>query len=309
MMKNNHKHDRLVGALVGLAVGDAIGTTLEFKPPGSFDPITDMMGGGPFHLSKGEWTDDTSMALCLAESLLTCEGFSASDQMNRYCRWQDEGYLSSNGRCFDIGITVSSALRRFRRNPSLPFCGSSDPYSAGNGGLMRLAPVVMFFANNPELAVQYAIDSTRTTHGASACLDASADMAELLLGLFNAISKDAIMELLATADEHEYWEEIKAAPRLQWAKLGLRGTGYVVESYNAARFCFFVTDSFEDAVLLAANLGDDADTTAAIVGQLAGAFYGLSNIPSHWRGTIAKSEYIHRTAARLASQGLGESHR
>src|SRR5690348_11419095 len=101
--------DRYRGALVGLAVGDAVGTTLEFATPGTFEPITDMVGGGPFELLPGQWTDDTSMALCLAESLLHCGGHDPRDQMQRYVRWWREGHLSSTGRCFDIGRTVASA--------------------------------------------------------------------------------------------------------------------------------------------------------------------------------------------------------
>ena len=108
--------DRFRGCLLGLAAGDALGTTLEFKSPGTFEPIDDMIGGGPFGLRAGQWTDDTSMALCLATSLIECGGFDAMDQMRRYVRWRDEGYLSSTGYCFDIGNTVSGALDRFRRN-------------------------------------------------------------------------------------------------------------------------------------------------------------------------------------------------
>ena len=101
---------RYRGSLLGLAVGDALGTTLEFKSPGTFTPITDMVGGGPFNLEPGEWTDDTSMALCLAESLIEKEKFDPIDQMQRYLKWDREGYLSSNGKCFDIGMTVRNVL-------------------------------------------------------------------------------------------------------------------------------------------------------------------------------------------------------
>src|SRR5574341_1380286 len=136
--------DRYRGCLLGLAVGDALGTTLEFKPPGSFDPIEDMVGGGPFGLQPGEWTDDTSMALCLAESLIERRGFDPVDQLDRYVRWWREGHLSSNGRCFDIGTTTAAALLRFERTREL-WCGAEDPRTAGNGSIMRLAPVPLFF--------------------------------------------------------------------------------------------------------------------------------------------------------------------
>ncbi len=139
-----HTLERFHGCLPGLGVGDAVGTTLEFKAKGSFIPITDSVGCGPFRLDAGEWTDDTSMALCLAISLLECQGFDADDQMQRYCRWHHEGYLSSNSRCFDIGNTVSSALRSYQAHGK-PHAGSTEAWSAGKGSLMRLAPVPLFY--------------------------------------------------------------------------------------------------------------------------------------------------------------------
>jgi ADP-ribosyl-[dinitrogen reductase] hydrolase len=147
-MRSSELTDRFRGCLVGLAVADAVGTTVEFMPPGSFSPVTDMVGGGPFELAPGQWTDDTSMALCLAESLIECRGFDPGDQMRRYVRWHRDGHLSSTGRCFDIGITVAEALHRFASTGE-PFSGSTDPMKAGNGSLMRLAPVAMFYRAEP----------------------------------------------------------------------------------------------------------------------------------------------------------------
>lgn len=133
---------RAQGALVGLAAGDALGTTNEFQPPGTFEPLVDMVGGGPFGLRAGQWTDDTSMALCLAESLLKCSGFDPYDQLRRYVRWYRQGHHSSTGGCFDIGNTVRGALHRFERTGDA-WCGSTDPQTAGNGSLMRLAPAAV----------------------------------------------------------------------------------------------------------------------------------------------------------------------
>lgn len=142
---------RYRGVLLGLATGDALGTTLEFKPPSTFAPITDMVGGGPFGLAPGQWTDDTSMALCLAESLVDCQGFNPRDQMDRYVRWWREGYRSSTGTCFDIGGTVRSALHRYH-DTGEPYSGSDDPHSAGNGSLMRLGPIHLAYRADPALA-------------------------------------------------------------------------------------------------------------------------------------------------------------
>ena len=151
---------KYIGSLLGLAVGDALGTTLEFKSPGTFSPIEDMQGGGPFCLNPGQWTDDTSMALCLAESLIDCGGVDFKDQMERYLRWWKEGYLSSTGTCFDIGNTVSKALSHFQRTGKV-FAGSTNPNTAGNGSLMRLAPVPLFFAGDSEEAIHQAGESSK----------------------------------------------------------------------------------------------------------------------------------------------------
>jgi len=139
---------RFEGCLLGLACGDALGAAVEFQPPGSFLPLTDLVGGGPFNLAPGQWTDDTAMALCLADSLVRCNGFDARDQMERYCRWRDEGLWSSTGVCFDIGYTTAAALRRFEQNGD-PYAGSTNPLTSGNGSLMRLAPIPMFYKKLP----------------------------------------------------------------------------------------------------------------------------------------------------------------
>ena len=177
---------------MGLAVGDAVGTTLEFKSPGSFKPINDMVGGGPFRLKPGEWTDDTSMALCLATSLVEKGGFDPKDQMDRYCRWWKDGYLSSNGRCFDIGNTVAEALQRYQKTGD-PIAGSISPHSGGNGYIMRLAPVPIFYFDDPEEALEKSAEGSRTTHGAAACLDACRYFAALLIGALSGHGKEEIL--------------------------------------------------------------------------------------------------------------------
>lgn len=298
--------DRYLGCLLGLAAGDALGTTLEFRPPGSFDPITDIVGGGPFHLKPGEWTDDTSMALCLATSLVECQGFDAKDQMTRYVRWRKEGYLSSNGRCFDIGITVGAALHRYEQTGE-PFAGFTDPRKAGNGSIMRLAPVPLFFARDPVTAIARAADSSRTTHGAPTTIDACRYLAALLVGAVGGASKD---ELLAPAYSPVpgLWEGSPLTPEIGAIATGsfmqkqppaIRGTGYVVDSLEAALWTFHHSDDFRTGALLAVNLGDDADTTGAVYGQIAGAFYAADGIPAEWRNKLAMRDTIEGLAERL----------
>jgi ADP-ribosyl-[dinitrogen reductase] hydrolase len=291
--------ERFRGCLLGLAVGDAVGTTVEFRPRGSFEPVTDMVGGGPFNLQPGQWTDDTSMALCLATSLVECGGFDPRDQMERYCRWAETGYLSSTGRCFDIGGTVASALRRYRQTGD-PFAGSSDPFSAGNGSLMRLAPIPMFFFPDVEAAEYFAAESSRTTHGAAECLDACRLLARILCRALSGRPKQEVV--LGDRQTFRGAEKIVAIARgayLEKSESDIRSSGYVVETLEAALWCFVHTGSFKEAILKAANLGDDADTTAAVCGQVAGAYYGAHHIPAAWLDRLAFRREITELADRL----------
>ena len=293
---------RYRGSLMGLAAGDALGATVEFQPRGTFEPMTDMVGGGRHDLEPGQWTDDASMALCLAESLVECGGFDDRDQMNRYVRWWKHGYLSSNGWCFDIGNTVEAALERYRRTDE-PFAGSTERYSAGNGSLMRLAPAPLFYAADPEEAVRMSGESSRTTHAARACIDACRHYGGLIVGAVNGASKDELLSPRYTPvaglwDREPLREKIAEIADGSFRRNeppvdpgnpepeDIVGTGYVVKSLEAALWAFHEASDFAEGCLLAANLGDDADTTAAIYGQLAGAHYGFDGIPERWRELV-----------------------
>ncbi|QOL50235.1 ADP-ribosylglycohydrolase family protein [Massilia litorea] len=299
--------DRFRGCLIGLACGDAIGTTVEFRPRGSFNPVTDMVGGGPFALQPGQWTDDTSMALCLATSLLECNAFDATDQMQRYCWWMDEGYLSSTGDCFDIGMTVVAALRRFRRTGE-PFSGSTDPRSAGNGCLMRLAPIPMFYFGDREIAIAQSGNSARTTHGALECVDACRLFGAMLWLALSGATKEIILFGHGINDmQPERLTSIARGDYRDRDVSTIRGNGYVVDSLEAALSCFARTDNFEQAILLATNLGEDADTTAAICGQLAGAFYGVNGIPTRWRSLVTMADVIEGLTDKLFERASNDS--
>lgn len=290
--------ERYRGALLGLACGDAVGTTVEFKPRGSFQPLTDMVGGGPFDLKPGQWTDDTSMALCLAESLLSKNTFDAADQMGRYLNWWKWGYLSSTGECFDIGMTVSQALSQYQQTGQ-PFAGSTDPFTAGNGSLMRLVPVVLFYFPDVQQIRQFAIDSSRTTHAAPEAIECCQLLAELITKALLGASKTELHRLPLSTFTQSKVTALARGDYLVKSVSDIRGSGYSVESLEAALWCFHHTDSFAAAILQAANLGDDADTTAAIVGQLAGAYYGIRAIPAPWLEMLHDGEEITATADRL----------
>lgn len=303
---------RYRGALLGLAAGDALGTTIEFKPPGTFAPLEDMIGGGTFGLKPGQWTDDTSMALCLAESLLECHGFDAADQMRRYLRWMDEGHWSSKDVCFDIGNIVRAALNAFRRSGN-PLDGPTGEYTAGNGSLMRLVPVPLYFVCDPELAIRMAAESSRTTHGTAAAVDACRYFGGLLIGALQGRPKAELLSPLFSPVEG-LWDREPLHPAIAAVAAGsfraksppaIRGTGYVVDSLEAALWAFASTDDFRSGALAAVNLGDDADTTGAVYGQIAGACYGEDAIPIGWRRLIVRADDIGRMAEELQRAAIG----
>ena len=287
---------------MGLAVGDALGTTLEFKSPGNFTPVSDMTGGGPFGLKPGQWTDDTSMALCLAESLIETGQFDLKDQMDRYVSWAISGHLSSTGTVFDIGETVRKALLEYKKYTGEPLAGSTDPQSAGNGSIMRLAPVPLAFSGDWQLSVEKSGESSRTTHGTKACVDACRYFGGLIAGAANGVPKEELLSPSYCPDKKNLASEIYEVATGSFKQKDppeIEGLGYVVKSLEAAVWAFYKSNSFEEGALKAVNLGNDADTTGAVHGQIAGAYYGIDGIPSKWRETITSSELILEYADKL----------
>lgn len=294
--------NRILGCLLGLAAGDAVGTTVEFKARGTFPAVTEMIGGGPFSLPLGAWTDDTSMALCLAVSLIEKGGFDAKDQIDRYLNWYRHGYLSSVGYCFDIGSTVRQALEQYAQTGN-PYSGSTHPQTAGNGSIMRLAPIPIYYYPDREKILHFSGESSRTTHGTDECVDACRLFGDILYRALRGNSKE---EILLTSDP-----DLFKAPAVQALANGnyrnkqiseIRGSGYVIQSLEAALWCFWHTENFGEAILKAVNLGEDADTTAAVCGQVAGAFYGQTGIPEHWQKSLSMGTEIARWAIQLSEK-------
>jgi len=269
------KIDRVRGCLLGLAVGDALGAPYEFKAPGSYTPEPELVGGGTWGLPAGYWTDDTSMALCLAESLIE-RGFDPADQMQRYLRWYREGYLSSTGRCFDIGNATRAALERFERTGD-PFAG--DPEAGGNGALMRIAPVALYYGDDLGTAVDAAEQVARTTHGHPMALEACRYFVVLLWRAVNGSRKAE----LHPEGFHTPCPQIAAVVAGSWRTGVVSGRGDAANTLNAALWAFYGTESFEEGALRAVSLGEDTDTVGAVYGALAGAYYGEAGIPGEWR--------------------------
>lgn len=293
----NEELDRYRGSLLGLAVGDALGAPVEFMRPGTFDPVTEMRGGGPHGLMPGEWTDDTSMALCLAESLIECRGFDAVDQLQRYVRWWRKGHLSSTGMCFDIGITTRAALAAFESSgePS----GLTSPDTAGNGSIMRLAPVPMFYAMNMEDAIEFAGQSSMTTHASEEAVSACRYMAAVIARALRGSDKDSILEPLKVRNLADGVKRVAFGSFRIFNPPQIRGSGFVVESLEAALWAFHHTDNFADGASMAISLGEDTDTTAAVYGQIAGAHYGANAIPDRWANAVVRKDLIIDFADQL----------
>ncbi|CAF0962862.1 unnamed protein product [Adineta ricciae] len=332
---------RFIGSIVGLAVGDALGAHVEFRPYEYLvsNPVKDMKGGGTWGLKAGQWTDDTSMALCLAASLITKRCYDPYDQMVRYKWWYRFGYLSSTGKCFDIGNATRDAIETFvnrqrELTKSVNFQGSdvdslewahvqarsnfqidcSSTGVAGNGALMRLAPVPLFFFKHPQLAVEYAGRSARLTHGDTKAVDACRYYAALIVAAVNNATKD---ELLSDQfyennkrwfSSHDLCREVLEIAHGSYKnkkgyKGGIRGKGYIISALEAALWAFWSTKNFKDGALAAVNLGDDTDTTAAIYGQLAGAHYGYDQLPKEWTKQVYADGLLFQTGQWLYCLG------
>lgn len=274
---------RYLGSLLGLAVGDALGAPVEFKHRGSFPPVEEMQAGGPFNLKKGQWTDDTSLALCLGTSLVERNEFDPYDQIERYLKWFREGYMSCTGHCFDIGNTTKAALLRYEENKDI-YAGSVDDPPT-NGSLMRLAPVALFYFKNLEDTIRYAGLSSKVTHAPLNCIKACEDLA---LYIHRALKGETKEEIFRDApfDLKKSYEEVS-------------GKGDALLCLEGAMWCFYHSSSFAEGVKLAVNLGDDTDTTAAVFGQLAGAFYGVEAIPQVFLNDLWDKKLIEELALKL----------
>lgn len=288
--------DKAIGALVGLAVGDAVGTTLEFQPRDRYK-VSDMVGGGVFRLKAGEWTDDTSMALCLAETYLQNNTLDVTDFRNRLVRWYKRGENSSNGICFDIGNTTRFALEQYLMHGET-WMGNTEKNTAGNAALVREAPVAIFRRKTVRGIWFDSQAQSQATHGTSESLSACFFLGLLLNHLIYGYDKEktfsphvvplASRVLIINAGEYK-----------QKTRDQIRSSAYVIDTLEAAMWAVWNTDNFRDAILLAANLGDDADSVAATAGQIAGALYGYAGIPQEWKDKLVQHERIANIAGEL----------
>ncbi|KAI4114364.1 MAG: hypothetical protein LQ345_004834 [Seirophora villosa] len=301
---------RIRGSIYGVAICDALGSPAEFCRRGTFPPITDLRYSHNFNLPPGCWTDDTSMTLCLSQSLIHSKGaFDSQDQVKRYIRWFEEGYMSSIGECFDIGKATRNALSIWKGYLTDGAGGEEmskgqmavdkalkKKVTCGNGSLMRVSPIGLVFHGDPARALEYAARSSEVTHPYPTNAEACKVYTRLIVSTFADASKEELAavfadwifqdpDLKSRLEKYsglDSWQEVEAEQ--------ISSSGYVVHSLEASLWAFFTTSSFEDGALKVVNLGDDADTVGAIYGGIAGAFYGVETLPSRWlEGLEAKS--------------------
>jgi ADP-ribosylglycohydrolase len=302
--------DRCRGTFVGLAVGDALGAAVEFKPPNSFAPVTSYRDGGPHGLEAGEFTDDTSLALALADSIASV-GWDLNDQAERYLQWWRTGKYSVNGQCFDIGIATRNALSKFAASKDALTSGDSSERASGNGSIMRLAPVPIRYVNlypdDIEQLSRLADESSLPTHASEQCRSACRYLAIVLAALIHGEDHGAVLSpswkplkvLNDSKPLHPLIHEVAQGSFREKQPPEIRGSGWVVQSLEAALWAFHHSESFEEAVLKAVNLGDDADTTGAICGQLAGAYWGESGITDALRSGLARMDLLENAMAGI----------
>ncbi len=295
---NNYK-----GSMLGLAVGDALGSTLEFMEKDDLEDgyiHSEIIGQGKLNLAKGEWTDDTSMALCLAQSLIDKKGFDANDQMEKYTRWYENGYMSPKNKCVDIGMGTLRALGTYKRTQD-PY-GFNDTESLGNGSIMRLAPVTLYFHPDINSALDYSEESSKPTHPGNLCLQSCRALSLIIFKAIEGETKDKILNIETPEEfgitDFEVINLLKGGYKSK-NEDEINNSGFVLTTLEAALWCFYHTDNFEDALIKAVNLCGDADTIGAVCGQIAGAYYGYDAIPERWLESILKRDLIEEKAMQM----------
>ena len=303
--------DRYRGLTLGLAAGDALGQPAVHRKPGSFMPFGDLVGGGPFELPRGAWSDETAMALCLAESLVERGAVDAADQVERYRWWQRDGHLSSTGQCLGISAATARALAQAQWTGN-PYAGSYDPARADKEPLARIGPAVALFLADPVEAIEAAVDCARVTHQAPVTLDAVRYFAALLVGALQGAPKAELLKPHYSPVDG-LWSRVRLKPEIlavargDWQEKSpprIFGGGQAADALEAALWAFGRAASFRDGAVAAVNLGGDADTTGAIYGQLAGAHFGASGLPGGWRTSLARHELLLALADALLERAL-----
>lgn len=303
--------DRPLALILGVAVGDALGVPVEFKKRGTFH-VTGMQGHGTYDQPLGTWSDDTSLTLALADNLL-----AGGDRPDLECiawgftQWYDKAAYTPHGKVFDVGNATAEAIKRLKKGVAPEKAGGTGERDNGNGSLMRIAPLTfyMFGIRSAEERFRIVREVSSITHAHEWSVAACYIYVEMLNKLRMGRKKKA-----AYAELRE--DFARGVPFISKATLGkfvrilendistlpeedIRSSGFVIDTLEAAFWCFMTTDNYRDAVLKAVNLGDDTDTTGAVTGALAALAYGLDSIPQEWREQLAAYDEVRRIAVAM----------
>jgi len=317
------RRDRILGGLWGSLVGDALGVPVEFLTRSDVlvDPVIGMRGFGTHKQPPGTWSDDSSLLLCTAESLVHRE-FDTRDMGKRFVDWYQEKIWTPHGKNFDCGVTTANALTRIANGMRAEVAGSDDQYSNGNGSLMRMLPVSLRFADSSDKPL------LERVHRASA-LTHRHPRAQMACGLFTLIVREilnckpipeafehALMSFRTCyqsdawwSAEYDYFQLLLAGDLATRPEAEIDSGGDVLNTLTASLWCLLTTRSFSECVLRAVNLGEDSDTTGCVAGGLAGVAYGIQEVPADWRGQIARRDDVDclfQKFAALCDHGMSK---
>lgn len=306
--------NKIESGLFGLAVGDALGVPVEFYSRSSLkrNPVSEMIGYGTHYQPLGTWSDDSSLAFCLAESL--CTGYDLNDIARNFVKWYSADLWTPHGKVFDVGIATRNAIHNIAKGHQPDLCGGFEEKDNGNGSLMRILPLAFYLQDEKDIEVIYqkieAVSSITHAHFRSvfACFIYVIYCLEILKGedKFKAYkeTQKVISKFLENKDynivEVKLFERILKNDISLYPENEIYSSGYVLHSLEASFWCFLNFNSYEETVLKAVNLGEDTDTTAAISGGLAGIYFGMENIPKKWIEKLVRSNDIKDLAKRLS---------
>ncbi|MFC7348659.1 ADP-ribosylglycohydrolase family protein [Chryseobacterium zhengzhouense] len=310
--------------IFGVCIGDALGVPVEFRTRDELkrSPVTKMRALGTHRQPAGTWSDDSSLMLCLAESL--CKEYNLEDIATKFLQWYNEEIWTPHGRVFDIGIATSQAIRRISKGTSPTLCGGTSEFDNGNGSLMRILPLLFYIKDLPiEQRFDKVKEVSSITHGHIRSILACFIYLELALEILNKKEKwEAYKAMQKTVREfldhnpicsqnemdkfHRVLElkvgEYDLAPLHTLKEEEINSSGYVLHSLEASLWCFLNSESYAEAVLKAVNLGEDTDTTGAITGGIAGIYYAFENIPEEWINVLVRKNDIENLCIKLETQ-------
>lgn len=310
-MKNSIK-----SGIFGVCVGDALGVPVEFRTREQLkrSPVTKMRAMGTHRQPLGTWSDDSSLTLCLAESLSS--GYDLEDIALKFLQWHNEEIWTPHGNVFDIGIATRQAIYRISKGVIPQLCGGTTEFDNGNGSLMRILPLLFYIKDFPiEKRFDRVKEVSSITHGHIRSVISCFIYLEFLIEILNRSSKiEAYQKMqikvkdfldnnpICSQNEMDFFERILKNDISTFPEDEIKSSGYVLHSLEASFWCFLNSESYSEAVLKAVNLGEDTDTTGAITGGIAGIYYGFENIPEEWISELVRKDDIEKLCSKLENK-------